>query len=137
MKNILRILLIVCSVFLALTAFAGGVGLLAGLNAPPVELLKGTPFSDYTIPGLSLFVLVGGGALSAVILILRRHPFGLPAAGAAGAMIIFFEIVEILAIGSDPGVARTLQIFYLSLGLVILLLALPLWAAQRGEITRS
>ena len=72
LKNITRILLIVLAFFLALTAFAGGIGLLAGLNAPPVELLKGSPFSDYTIPGLSLFVLVGEA---------RWHPLSCCCAG--------------------------------------------------------
>jgi hypothetical protein len=127
LKDILRILLIILAFFLALTAFAGGVGLLAGINAPPVEALSGSPFRDYTIPGLALFVLVGGGGLAAGILLLRQHPWGALASGAAGIMIIVFEIVEVLAIGSDPGVARTLQIFYFSLGVAISVLAAALW----------
>ena len=131
LKNFLRILLIVLAFFLALTAFAGGIGLLADLNTPPVEMLNGSPFSDYSIPGLALFVLVGGGALASAVLLLRRHPWAVFAAGAAGIMIIFFEIVEVLVIGSDPGVARGLQIFYFSLGLVIALLSAGLWATGR------
>jgi hypothetical protein len=131
----MRILLIVLAFFLSLTALAGGIGLLTGLNAPPVEMLNGTPFGDYIIPGLSLFVLVGGGALAASVLLLHRHPLSLPAAGVVGIMIMFFEIVEVLSIGSDPGISRTLQIFYFSLGLVILLLAAILWATGRSQGT--
>jgi hypothetical protein len=136
-KDILRVLLIILAFFLSLTAFAGGIGLLANLNAPPVEMLKGSPFIDYTIPGLALFVLVGGGGLAGAILLLRRHPLSIPAAGAAGIMIIFFEIVEVLVIGSEPGVARTLQIFYFSLGLVIVLLAAALWASRRNAVAKA
>ena len=44
MKKLLRILLILLDGFLALTAFAGGIGLLAGLFALPVEMLAGSPF---------------------------------------------------------------------------------------------
>jgi hypothetical protein len=136
LKKAARALLIVLSFFLSLTAFAGGIGLLAKLNAPPVERLRGI-FSDYTIPGLALFVLVGGGTLVAAVMLLRRHPWGLPAAGAAGIMIIFFEIVEVLIIGSDPGVARTLQIFYFGLGLVIAVLAAALWFSGQAQPSRA
>ena len=48
-------------------------------------------------------------------------------------MIIFFEIVEVLVIGSDPGVARSLQIFYFGLGLLIALLSAGHWATGRGQ----
>jgi hypothetical protein len=131
MKKALRILLIVLTAFLALTAIAGGIGLLSGTNAPSTELLKGSPFHNYTVPGLALLVIVGGCALVATILLLRRHPFGALAAGAAGAIIIGFEIVEALVIGSPPGIARNLQIFYFTLGLLILLLAAAWWRVER------
>ena len=130
-NRFLRVTLIVLDAFLALTAFAGGIGLLTGVAAPPVEQLAGSPFKDYTVPALALFVLVGGGALVAAIMTIRRHPLAPLASAAAGGMIIFFEIVEVFAIGSEPGVARNLQIFYLGLGLVILLLALLQWSSQR------
>jgi hypothetical protein len=129
-KRVLRILLIILTAFLALTAIAGGIGLLTGMNAPSIELLKGSPFKDYTIPGLALLVIVGGGALVATILLLRRHPSGVLASGAAWAVIIGFEIVEVLVIGSQPGIARNLQVFYFTLGLLILLLAAALWATE-------
>ena len=130
-NRFLRITLIVLDAFLALTAFAGVIGLLTGVAAPPVEQLAGSPFKDYTIPALALFVLVGGGALVAAIMTILRHPLAPLASAAAGGMIIFFEIVEVFAIGSEPGVARNLQIFYFGLGLVILLLALLQWSSQR------
>ncbi len=128
----LRIALIVLNGFLALTAIAGGVALLTGVMAPPVEMLAGSPFTDYTIPGLALAALVGGGALIAAFLTLRRHPLAPLASAAVGGMIIFFEIVEVFAIGSDPGPARTMQLFYLGLGAVILALALLQWTQKPG-----
>ena len=133
-KRIARIKLIILDAFLALTAAAGGVGLLADLNAPPVESLQGSLFPNYTIPGLALLVVVGGGALTALILLLRRHPLGAPASAAAGVIIIGFETVEIWVIGSPAGIARGLQVFYLSLGMLIIILAVGvLWITQNDQ----
>lgn len=131
--RLVRIVLIFLDFFLALTAFAGGIGLLFGLNTPPVEMLAGSPFRDYTIPGLALMVLVGGGALIAGILTLRRRPYAPLVSAAAGLMIVVFEIVEVFAIGSQPGAARNLQVFYFALGLLILILAALQWRAGRAS----
>ena len=126
-----RRVLVILDAFLAFTAIAGGVGLLTGLIAPPIADLEGSPFGTYVIPGLALLVLVGGGALAAAIMTVRRHRLASAASAGTGAMIVVFEIVEIAAIGSDPGVARNLQVFYLLLGSVIVLLAIAQWTAVR------
>jgi hypothetical protein len=131
LHRILRIALIILDAFLALTAFAGGIGLLTGAAAPSTDLLKDSPFSSYTIPALSLFVIVGGCALAATILLLRRHALGPMVALASGVIIIGFEIVEVLVIGSDPGLARSLQIFYFSLGLLIAVIAAVMLFTER------
>jgi hypothetical protein len=131
-KRILRIVLIVLDAFLAITAVAGGIGLLTGANAPSLEFLQGSPFRSYTIPGLALFVIVGGCALAATVLMLRRHPLGALASGLAGGVIIGFEIVEVLVIGSPPGIARNLQAFYFTLGLLIVVLAVGMRVSERG-----
>jgi len=132
-KRILRTVLVVLDGFLALTAVAGGIGLLTGANAPALEFLQGSPFSSYTIPGLALLVIVGGCALAATIWMWRRHPFGAPASGLAGVVIIGFEIVEVLVIGSPAGIARNLQVVYFTLGLLILVLAGGMWVSERAE----
>jgi len=133
-KRVLRTALIVLDGFLALTAVAGGIGLLTGANAPSLEFLQGSPFSSYAIPGLALLVIVGGCALAATLLTWRRHPFGALASGLAGAVIIGFEIVEVLVIGSPPGIARNLQVFYFTLGLLIVVLAVGMWASERSSV---
>jgi hypothetical protein len=125
-RNIAYTILSILACFLALTAFAGGIGLMTGLNAPSPELLTGSIFGSFTVPGLSLFVLVGGIALAGVVCLLRRCRSALPLASAAGIAIMFFEFVEILVIGSPPGLARALQIFYFGLGTVIAALAVAL-----------
>jgi hypothetical protein len=124
MKNkTLRRWLLFLEGFLAFTAIAGGIALVANFNAPSVDDLRGTPFPDYTVPGLALLLLVGGSALLATIALLRRHHRALLVAMASGVIILCFEIVEVLTIGSPPGVGRNLQIFYCVLGIFILALA--------------
>jgi hypothetical protein len=45
--------------------------------------------------------------------------------------------VEVLVIGSEPGLARNLQVFYFTLGLVIAILAAALWAIEHGMGLRN
>ena len=126
-SKIIRVILIAFTLFLSLTAFLGGVALLAGLNAPPVEMLQDSPFQGWTIPGLALALIVAGSALFAAILLLRKSKYALLFATTAGVIIMFFEFVEALIIGSPAGVARTLQIFYFGLGTVIVVAAMGAW----------
>lgn len=130
--RVLRFLLIVLVGFLALTAIGGGVGLLTGAISPGLELLVGSPFGSYLVPGLALLVLVGGSALVATVALIRGHPRAILVAAMSGAMIIGFETVEVLVIGSDPGVARNLQLFYFGLGLAILVVVAAIGVAGRA-----
>ncbi len=136
-KQIERKLLIVLDAFLAVTAAAGGIGLMTGTIAPGLQLLQGSPFRTYTIPGLALLVLVGGSALLATSLLLRGQRLGTLTSGGAGIMIIGFEIVEVLVIGSEAGVARNLQIFYFTLGLLIAILAAVRWVTEHERPTSA
>jgi hypothetical protein len=126
-RKIAYIALIVLSGFLAITAIAGGISLTANFYAPPVEFLSGSIFKDFTIPGLGLAVLVGGGALVSTILLIRKSKFGVLSATVSGIMIMFFEFVQVLIIGSPAGVAQTLQIIYFGLGTVITIFAIGIW----------
>ena len=124
-----RMLLVVLNAFLAMSAIAGGIGLLGGGIQFPLEWLRGSPFSSYLIPGLALLAIVGGSASIATALLLLRHPRAALASGAAGTIMMIFEIVEVLVVGSQPGLMRNLQILYFTLGLVIVGLAVQWWAS--------
>jgi hypothetical protein len=84
-------------------------------------------FNDYTIPGLSLGLIVGGSAAFAAVLLIRRSPFSTLFAATAGIIIMFFEFVEVLVIGSPAGIARNLQIFYFGLGTLIVITSMAAW----------
>ena len=127
LRKALHIVLIVLTSFLALSAIAGGFALLANIIPMPVELLQGSPFMDYTVPGLALAAIVGGSAALAAILLLRKSRYALLSAAAAGVIIMFFEFVEMLVIGSPAGVARMLQIVFFGIGTLIVAAALGRW----------
>jgi hypothetical protein len=119
MGRIIHKLLIMLISFLALTAIGGGIGLLTGLNAPPLVFLDGSPFSSYIIPGLALLILVGGTASFASIMLIRHHRNAWAVAVASAFAVVFFEIVEVMYIGSPEGIARNLQIFYFTFGTIL------------------
>ena len=119
LRRLVHVLLIVLAGVLGLTAVPGGITLLVGFYAPPVEQLKGSVFADFTVPGLALLLLVGGSAVLATVLLVRRNPFGALGATLAGAIVMAFEFVEVLAIGSPAGPARVMQLLYFGIGLAL------------------
>ncbi len=121
---VLRGAMVLLTGFLALSAIPGGIMLLAGVYAPPVQQLEGTVFSSFLVPGLALLVIVGGGALLALVLLMRRSRLAPVAAGLSGLFVMVFEFVEVLAIGSPPGPAFVMQVLYFGIGSALVCLAL-------------
>ncbi len=126
--------------FIGLGAIGGGIALLIGAFAQwlPVEFLQGTPFRDYTIPGLVLTIVVGGGMLlTAATLFLQREVTVLLSA-AMGFIMIGWEIVEVAIIDryEQAVVPSTVvqKVLFSLLGLVIIGLAAYLWMTEyRGQ----
>jgi hypothetical protein len=71
-QNFIRYTLGILLLFAALNAFGGGYYGMAGAEGVPAEWLEGSPFSDYFIPGLILFVVVGGSFLFASIAVIAK-----------------------------------------------------------------
>ena len=71
--RILRYLLGSLLLLLALNAFGGGFYGMSGAKDVPVEWLEGSPFTNYFIPGLFLFIVIGGTALIASVAVFRQH----------------------------------------------------------------
>lgn len=130
----LRILLIILNLFLGLTAIGGGIQLLSGFYVPPVDMLSGSPFDNYTVPGLALGLIVGGGALTAAVLLIRKNKFASLASAFAGLIIMVFEFVEVLVIGFPEGAAGFMQLLYFGLGLVIVTASLSQWFFELRSI---
>jgi hypothetical protein len=112
--------------FGALNAFGGGYYGMAGAEDVPREWLEGSPFDDYFIPGLVLFVVVGGSFLAAAIAVFANLRIARTAAYAAGAIVLGWLAVETAIIGY----VSWMQPATTAAGLLVLLLA---WLLPRDD----
>lgn len=141
--KITRIILCVCEVFVSLGAIAGGIALLTGTFAQgiPLSWLEGTPFSDYTIPGLSLLVIIGGGMGMAAATVFIQQQWAVLVSAFAGLGMMIFEVVEALSVDSKAGSALALtvglQTIYFLFGLLIFGLATSLWLREYRMLPAS
>ena len=97
--KLLRYTLGTLLLILALNAFAGGYYGMAGAENVPAEWLEGSPFRDYFLPSLFLFVIVGGSAMVASILTFRKHRLARKAAFACGIITLLWIITQVSIIG--------------------------------------
>lgn len=134
--EVMRIALVVIAAIVAVSAIDGGMALLRGAfdQYLPVDWLAGTPFSDYTIPGLVLVIVVGGSALLAAATAFIHREWALLVSIMAGLIMAGFEVVEIISldskVGADLPMVLALQLVYLVLGLAIVGLAGSLWMRE-------
>ena len=136
----IRIALVVIEAFIGLGAIGGGIAILIGAFDQwlPVAWLQGTPFSDYTIPGLVLAIVVGGGMLLAAATLFIQREVTVLLSAAMGFIMIGWEIVEVAIIDryEQAIVPSTVvqQVLFSVLGLVIFGLAFYLWMTEyRGQ----
>src|SRR6266568_8397800 len=134
--KLVRSALVAIETFVGLGAIAGGIALLTGVFAQgiPVAWLQGTPFSDYTVPGLALAILVGGGMLLAAATVFVHREWAVLISVVAGIFMVGFEVVEAASVDSKAGnglpLMAGLQVFYFVLGLAIFGLATYLWMTE-------
>jgi hypothetical protein len=86
-------------VFGALNAMAGGYYGMSGAPGVPLEWLRGSRFTDYFLPSLILFVVVGGALLTAAVLVLARSPRARAAAIGASGIVLAGIAVQVAIIG--------------------------------------
>jgi hypothetical protein len=94
-RNTLGILLLL----VAINAFGGGYYGMAGAKNVPTEWLKKSPFHNYFVPGLILFVVVGGLSLVAAIAVFKQHRFAHKLAFFCGVIILIWLSIQIAIIG--------------------------------------
>ncbi|HEX6508363.1 MAG TPA: hypothetical protein VF221_12085 [Chloroflexota bacterium] len=100
--KVIRNTLIGLEVLVCIAAIYGSVSLLvdaAGFGVDD-EWMRGSPFTNYQIPALSLLVGVGGSSLLAAgALLRRRSQLGTLFSIGAGVSLVSFEIAEAHVIG--------------------------------------
>ena len=121
-KPAIIVSLITLVIFQGLSGLAGGFGL---INDPsgeslkiPIEWLDGSPFNDYLIPGIILFLILGLFPLIISFGLWKTRNWGWLGSIALGAALIIWILVEILIIGwqTEP----PLQLIYGVVGIAIL-----------------
>jgi hypothetical protein len=98
-NSLIRYLLGALLAFAALNAFGGGYYAISGAEGVPLEWLDGSPFKDYFIPGIILFVVVGGAFLIASIAVVAKLKFARLATFNAVAIVSVWLLVQVLVIG--------------------------------------
>lgn len=129
--------------FVALTSIAGGAVMVASASLEidrmglppevmlPPELLKGSPFNTYLVPGLLLALVVGGFHVAGFILLIMHHRRAPFTAAAAGYSILIWIFIQMVFVPFS-----VLQAVYFAAGLAeigLLLLLLGLIAPRPGR----
>lgn len=121
----MRTVLIAVMAFQGLSGVAGGLGLIADPSGAslqiPLDWLIGSPFTNYLVPGIILFVVLGQVPLAVVFGLWKRKSWARLAAIGVGTALCIWIFVEILVIGYQPD--PPLQAVYGIVGMVILLIA--------------
>jgi hypothetical protein len=130
----IRVALIGVDLFEAASAIIGAVGLVVGFMAIPISVLSTTPFVDFTVPALLLGVVVGGSALAAgIVTLLEIRRWDALASAAAGCITLGWLTIEIAMIG----LATPAQVVWWLVGLLMVVLAVLLWHAEREPVARD
>jgi hypothetical protein len=108
--------------FIALGAMAGGIFMIirpdGSLMHMPLDMLKGSPFKDFLIPGIILFSVNGLGNALSSYLSFKQHIL----AGYAGIFFGMALTIWIFVQVSMIGGGHWLQYLYFSLGILETLL---------------
>jgi len=103
MKKLLFISQGVLQIFVGVTAAVSGLMLMAYpsgslIQAPP-EMLEGSPFTNFLIPGLILFAVNGIGQLMAASFTLRRKPAAALTGAVFGLGLMIWIFIQVNMIG--------------------------------------
>jgi hypothetical protein len=126
---------------IGLCALGGGAAVVTGAFGfdqwLPVSWLEGTPFTDYTVPGLVLFVVIGGGMMLAATTVFVQREWAVMLSASMGLVMVGFEAVEVAIIDRNPQaiIPPTImqQALMMALGLVIFGLSAFLWWHEYGS----
>ncbi len=117
--------------FNAASALFGGICLLAepdgGILKMPLTWLENSPFPDYLIPGLILFICLGVSSLITVLYVIRNK-------SCAGYLIILQGVMNLAWIVTQIIVIRILfwlQFVYGGIGLVFLIAGIYLLVRKK------
>ena len=124
-SEVIRAVLVLLDALVALSAGGGGVALAFGFEggrfAP--DLLNGTPFASYVVPGLILAIVVGGSAAFAAATTALWPRVGPTASAGAGLVLMGWIAGEVLIL-SDPRARSWFEAIFFAVGLSMATLGL-------------
>mgnify|MGYP003575647261 CR=1 FL=1 len=119
MENIPRKTSIVFLVIVCLTALVGGAALMidptGGLMHMGVDRLHASPFPDYLIPGIFLFVVVGFGSLITIIALAGRKSYAPTLVMLCGGVLMAWIAIQVAILGE----INSFHAFYFTTGLFL------------------
>jgi hypothetical protein len=118
----MKVALIVLELCIGVGALAGGLNALTGAKGVPREWLDRTPFKSYFVPGLLLFVVIGGSMLAAAGLLLGGASAARLVSLEAGIVLLGWIAAQLATIGFR----HWLQPLFLVLGLAVVVLSFAL-----------
>ena len=111
--------LAIISGFVGVSAIGGGIYGMLGAKGIPLELLEGSMFSNYFIPSLILFFVVGGFSFFAAVVVFKKHWNARRIGFMNGEIILIWIVFQLQIIGYESW----LQPFIAIAGISILFLA--------------
>jgi hypothetical protein len=126
----MRIVLFISHMFVGLGGVAGGLGAILNPQAPmgaSVEMLENSPFTDFLIPGLLLFVVIGlGNLVAGAMFLLKLRIQGYLSGCIAGALVAWI-VIQCLMLQA----VVFLHVLFLCIGVAQGMLSLVLLAEHR------
>lgn len=110
---------------MGIAVLLGGLGLVRDGSGLDVAWIEHTLLPSWTIPGVLLALLVGGGMLTAAVVTLRERALAAPAALVMGVVLLAWLAIETLMIGWHGGSQLPLDILCGGLAAALVALALP------------
>lgn len=121
-----RLVAIILLVINGIGAVFGGVALIIDPTGNsiklPIDLLKNSPFSDFFIPGLILFVVLGLGSLISCIVVITKakgYPFLTIFMGFALAIWISIQILMLREVDAAHYIFGAMGILLIILGILL------------------
>jgi hypothetical protein len=134
MKRIVYIAEGVIQAFIGIGAVVCGALLIVAPDGSfmqmPLDMLRGSPFRSFLIPGLILFLIIGVGNIVSAIFCFRMRQVAAFGGMLFGFALIIWIFVQVSMIGGG----HWLQYLYFVLGLVLLILGIAMRELERKQV---
>ncbi len=128
--KLIRNTLLILHVLVGVGAISGGLAAITNPEAPlgaPVEILKYSPFSNFLIPGILLFTVIGLGNLFGAVMFLTKTKYQGYISSVFSWALVIWIVVQCIMLQS----VVLLHVLFFVIGLVQAFLSLILMFEQR------